>query len=384
MSVIFLYSLYLLFGLSLSQLLPVYLPSAFSALGEPIQLLSMLCLSFIMILVGSEFEIDRTRPKKYVVDYLVAATAAAFPWIFVGVYYIYFFYDAQWTDLTSWRDSLMISRFAAPTSAGILFSMLAAAGLAKTWVFKKARILAIFDDLDTILLMIPLKVLFVGMRWQLFLILAVMIALLFIAWFYQHTLKWKITPRSILLYSAIITAASEIIYAIGYQIDPQVPIHLEVLLPAFVLGMLLKINHKDLETKEMMSTSRAISSAFMVLVGLSMPYMGELIQGELPYMALLGHVITVTVLSNIGKCFAIFCYKKEATLKERLAVSIALFPRGEVGAGIIIVTLSYGLGGFAIAVSILSLCLNLVLTGVFIAVVKHLCGDVAKAPQKAS
>lgn len=380
MSVILLYSFYLLLGLVLSQWLPIAMPSAFASLAEPLQILSMVCLAFIMILVGSEFEIDRSKPKKYAVDYLVAATAAAFPWIFVGLYYMYFFFDGQWSDLVSWRDSLMISRFAAPTSAGILFSMLAAAGLAKTWVFRKARILAIFDDLDTILLMIPLKVLFVGMRWQLFLILVVMIALLFIAWFYQHTLKWKISPRSILLYSAIITAVSEIIYLIGYQIDPQVPIHFEVLLPAFVLGVLLKIEHKDLETKQMVQTSRMISSIFMVLVGLSMPYMGDLIQGDLPYNLLFAHVIAVTVLSNIGKCFAIFCYKREATLRQRLAVCVALFPRGEVGAGIIIVTLSYGLSGFAIAVSILSLCLNLILTGAFITIVKHLCQE-EKEPQ---
>jgi hypothetical protein len=33
-------------------------------------------------------------------------------------------------------------------------------------VFRKARVLAIFDDLDTVLLMIPLKMMIVGLRWQ--------------------------------------------------------------------------------------------------------------------------------------------------------------------------------------------------------------------------
>ena len=33
--------------------------------------------------------------------------------------------------------------------------MLAAAGLKKEWIYKKTQVLAIFDDLDTILLMIP-------------------------------------------------------------------------------------------------------------------------------------------------------------------------------------------------------------------------------------
>jgi hypothetical protein len=54
-------------------------------------------------------------------------------------------------------ESPLIGRFAARTSAGILFTMLAAAGLAATWTYKKARVLAIFDDLDTVLLMIPLR-----------------------------------------------------------------------------------------------------------------------------------------------------------------------------------------------------------------------------------
>ena len=36
-------------------------------------------------------------------------------------------------------------------------------------LFKKAQILAIFDDLDTVLLMIPLQMLFVGLKPELFL-----------------------------------------------------------------------------------------------------------------------------------------------------------------------------------------------------------------------
>lgn len=41
--------------------------------------------------------------------------------------------------------------------------MLAAAGLSATWLFAKAHILAIFDDVDTVLLMIPLLMLIVGL-----------------------------------------------------------------------------------------------------------------------------------------------------------------------------------------------------------------------------
>jgi hypothetical protein len=76
-----------------------------------------------------------------------------------------------WGNGDAWKEIFLLSRFAAPTSAGILFTMLIAAGLKHTWVYKKVQVLAIFDDLDTILLMIPLQILMIGMRWQMFVIL---------------------------------------------------------------------------------------------------------------------------------------------------------------------------------------------------------------------
>jgi len=82
-------------------------------------------------------------------------------WIFCAAYFVWVL------DVPSWKEALLPGRFASPTSAGVLFSMRAAAGLATTWVFKKARVLAIFDDLDTILFMIPLKMMMVEFKWQL-------------------------------------------------------------------------------------------------------------------------------------------------------------------------------------------------------------------------
>jgi len=72
----------------------------------------------------------------------VAATAAAFPWVFCAVYFVLAMAPSElWASPDMWKEALLQARFAAPTSAGVLFSMLAAAGLAATWVFKKARIL---------------------------------------------------------------------------------------------------------------------------------------------------------------------------------------------------------------------------------------------------
>ena len=49
-----------------------------------------------------------------------------------------------------------------------------------------------------------------------------------------------------------------------------------------------------------------------------------------------------------------------------------MFTRGEVGAGVIFIALGYNLGGPALIISVLTLALNLVLTGVFVLWVKKL------------
>src|SRR5687768_9880484 len=76
---VFIYSLLLVLGLVGSQFLA-------GRLSTPIQLLTMVALAFIMIHVGYEFEIDKSRPRQYVWDALVAFTAASFPWLFCAAY----------------------------------------------------------------------------------------------------------------------------------------------------------------------------------------------------------------------------------------------------------------------------------------------------------
>ena len=83
-----------------------------------------------------EFTLDKRRLRSYGWDYVVAATAAAFPWLFCAAYFVA-------ALQTNWKEALLLGRFAAPTSAGVLFAMLAAAGLGTTWLFRKARVLAI-------------------------------------------------------------------------------------------------------------------------------------------------------------------------------------------------------------------------------------------------
>ena len=430
---VLLYSILLFIGLSLSQILPALLGDAHNAFSTAIRVLTMTGLAYIMIHVGFEFHIDKARLGDYGKDYLVAFTAASFPWILVCCYFIFAMLPPEvWGDFSAWKETLLAGRFAAPTSAGVLFSMLAAAGLGATWLFQKARILAIFDDLDTVLLMIPLKMLMVGIAWQLGVSIFVMAAYLIIAYIFLHRLSMPTSWNWVLVYSIVIVALSELLYMGSKWIDPSIPIHIEVLLPAFVIGCLARpkgvqsdtdpqsveqLLHKELEKPSEKRATTIVSAAFMVLVGLSMPSFFQepdyqhnspapaalhaaapagtvdypevhggneegrytttitASQPNLTWGMIVLHILMVTLLSNIGKMYPFFCYRKEAHWRHRLAVAIGMWPRGEVGAGILVLSLSYGIGGPVVTVAMLSLALNLALTGVFIFIIRKLLKD---------
>ncbi|MCK6446086.1 MAG: sodium:proton antiporter [Planctomycetes bacterium] len=382
MKKVLVFSVLLVAGLIGSQVIAGLEPERAATIGNVVRIATMTLLGFIMIHVGYEFEIEKSKLRSYAVDYGVAATAAAFPWLFCAAYFVWVLTPAG--GETNWSDALLAGRFAAPTSAGILFAMLAAAGLSATWLFKKARVLAIFDDLDTVLLMIPLKMLIVGARWQLAVIVVVMAVLLWVAWRWLHAVRWPTSWPWVLGYAVVITAVSEALYSASKVIDDVVPIHIEVLLPAFVLGCILarpqgadphsddrREGHQEgPESPEEQRVATLISGAFMVLVGLSMPKIA--VTSESGWGSLAFHVLVITLLANLGKMFPLFCYRGEATWRERLALCIGMWPRGEVGAGVLVVSLGYGIGGTMVTVATLSLALNLVLTGVFIVWVKRL------------
>ncbi|MGF1734540.1 sodium:proton antiporter [Photobacterium satsumensis] len=373
MKKVILYSTLLLVGLFLSQLLPLYI-EGYSAWQPILMVVTMSALAYIMINVGREFEIDKSNLKQYGWDYVVAMTTATFPWIAVVLYFIFVLMPSElWFNADAWKETLVIGRFAAPTSAGVLFAMLAAAGLGATWMFKKARVLAIFDDLDTVLLMIPLTILVVGWRPALGLTLILMLGLLVVGYKYLH--KWNIpsSAGTIVGYSVLIAGLCEMFYI-------STDIHFEVLLPAFVLGCMMKSQHESAKDSKV---STVVAASFMVLVGLSLPQIfGAAIPADstsvttaMPAMdmsEIAFHVIMISIVSNIGKMFPLFCYRNEATLKERLALSIGMWPRGEVGAGVLMISIGYGFGGPIVTISMLSLALNLVMTGFFIMMVRSL------------
>eukprot|EP00520_Triparma_pacifica_P007017 CAMPEP_0118648868 /NCGR_PEP_ID=MMETSP0785-20121206/9394_1 /TAXON_ID=91992 /ORGANISM="Bolidomonas pacifica, Strain CCMP 1866" /LENGTH=476 /DNA_ID=CAMNT_0006541107 /DNA_START=209 /DNA_END=1642 /DNA_ORIENTATION=+ len=438
-----------------------------------------------MINVGYEFDIDKKRWKSYAGDYLIAMTAASFPWMFVALYFVYIV-----PMPLPWGDALLAARFAAPTSAGILFSMLEAAGMKDTWLFRKARVLAIFDDLDTVLLMIPLKIVLVGFKWELSIELAVVFGLIFLAWGKLHEVRIPCSWNYTLFYAALVAGGCEIIaYASSHDGVPMEAIHLEVLMPAFVVGCVSRNPHledpnlPDLSREKERTTfeknraeiankapgslairrvdecgprtykpvsmesirviseteeewnieetvNTVVSAAFMVLVGLSMPRLfgggeecgsdgshrrnlsvglasgiytklvsvsdvsnhslggvdppppltshhssralGGSEDSSLSAGQLILHVGCVSLLMVLGKMFPVTCYRSSANIRTRLALALGMCPRGEVGAGVIVISISFGICGQCITIAVLSLALNLALSSAFIVAVKQL------------
>lgn len=380
---ILLFSLCLLSGLVLSQLLPMLLGiEGFSTAKPTLDILLYICLAFIMINVGREFDLDKSRWKSYTADYFIAMATAAAPWLMICLYYMWLLPEELFLSWDAWKENLLLSRFAAPTSAGILFTMLASAGLKKTWIYQKTRVLAIFDDLDTILLMIPLQIFMIGWKWQLGVVAVVVFVCLYLGWTRLDKYRMQQDWSSILGYATVIVFLCQGLLALTEQFfGHDGAIHIEVLLPAFVLGMVMKTRHTSSSGDERVAD--IISYLFMFLVGLSAPlFVGvdfsatagnSLIAqvGAMSWGEIALHVAVVTALSNVGKMVPMLFYR-DKSLRERLALSIGMFTRGEVGAGIIFVSLGYGLGGPLLAISLLTILTNLILTGGFVIIVKRL------------
>ena len=355
MKKILLFSFFLMLGLVVSQFLPAMVGEGYSSVKTVSNTLLYVCLAFIMINVGREFEMDKSCWRSYTEDYFIAMATAAFPWIFVALYYMFVLLpDIYWNSGEAWKENLLLSRFAAPTSAGILFTMLAAAGLKSSWVYKKVQVLAIFDDLDTILLMIPLQIMMVGLRWQLGVIILIVMVLLIIGWRKMGSYDMRQDWKAILFYAVFTCGITQVVYLVSkYFYGEDASIHIEVLLPAFVLGMVMR--HKHIDTKVEHNVATTITGA----------------QPMMSWPVIILHVVIVSFLSNIGKLFPLFFYR-ERRKRERLALSIGMFTRGEVGAGIIFIALGYNLGGPALMISVLTIVFNLILTGIFVVWVEKL------------
>lgn len=210
-----------------------------------------------------------------------------------------------------------------------------------------------------------------------------MFFLLFAAYRWLHQVRLPIGKIWLFIYGIILTTGS-------VALEHTAHVHLEVLLPAFALGCTLfnphdpnlpqehAHEHQFLEPENniVRIVDTLIKSAFMFLVGLSLP---KIVLGEISIQTVLWHVLWISLLANLGKCFPLFFYKKDVSFKERLALSVAMFPRGEVGGGVLLIALSYGLSGLPATIAGLALALNLILIGGFIGIIKWLIPKTTKS-----
>jgi Kef-type K+ transport system membrane component KefB len=356
---IWFFNLSLICGIIISQLIDL------ENFKSWIFFITNILLAYIMLEVGLEFLIQKKRWKRYLIDYGVASLAAGLPWMFCFIYFNYF-------GSTVWQENLLLSRFAAPTATGILFAMLGIAGLGTTWLFKKIEVLVILDDLDTILFLIPIQFLLTGGRIELISVATAMMILVILGWRYMHTLKLPATRPWLFLYAIVLATITGLL-------EGRFGLQIEVLLPAFILGLLLhnphgfdrKLHiheHDFIEPNRFKDAliERTIKLIFMFFVGLLLP---KITVHTYTIGILIVHVIIITFLMNFGKLAPIFFYRKEASFRERVAVSVGMMPRGEMGAGIITIALAHGINNTMVQASVLSLAFNLFLTGFFIATV---------------
>ena len=99
----------LIVGLLFAQALPEWLSTdAYLSWMHVVKICTMLCLSYIMVHVGYEFDIDKSRLRSYAKDYAVGMTAAGLPWIGVAAWFIWVL-----PNPLGWKEALVAARFAA-------------------------------------------------------------------------------------------------------------------------------------------------------------------------------------------------------------------------------------------------------------------------------
>jgi Kef-type K+ transport system membrane component KefB len=96
------------------------------------------------------------------------------------------------------------------------------------------------------------------------------------------------------------------------------------------------------------------------------------------------HVAVCSIMMNMGKLVPAFCYRSEASWRERLALAVAMMPRGEVGAAIIVNALAMGIRGAALTIALFCLACNMAMMSGFILLVRRLTKDTVPCLQASS
>ena len=98
------FSGFLMLGLVVSQFLPVIAGEGYGTVKSISNILLYVCLSFIMINVGREFVLDKSRWKSYAEDYFIAMATAALPWFMIAIYYVFILLPPDyWNSWEAWK-----------------------------------------------------------------------------------------------------------------------------------------------------------------------------------------------------------------------------------------------------------------------------------------
>jgi len=398
---ILVYSFLMCVGLAISQFIPQAEDDEF---GFYVRLPAGIALSYIIVHVGLDFEIVKWRLPTYALDFFVATSAALVPLLVVFGYLKYVCGSHSlphaWyvEEPLGTSQGLLLSVFSAPTSAGMLISMMEAADLKHTWVFKKASMLAILDDIDSLVFIAFMRILAIGgsqIDLRHFGPVIVTVGLLTIAWFNIHKF---VIPHSwpwVLMYAFILGTGFWIIEGLTREFPHCNFIFVvAVLIPSFTLGCVTydpkmetsqSYKHIEIElTEEFIERQEYIDShapcmetfmgcAFMFFVGLSMPSLNSL--GSMSHSAVIFHVVAINILMLLGKLIICFFYSNETSKTQRIALGLAMCPRGEIGASVIIITIQTLKGKIDdayLGVVVLSVIMNLVTSCGLIVYVKKL------------
>ena len=114
-------------------------------------------------------------------------------------------------------------------------------------------------------------------------------------------------------------------------------LHLEVLLPAFALGCLIKSDHLhgsvefdphargpepyNREWEDVLD--RFIKGSFMLLAGMALP---PIQFGTMGIGIVVVHVLLLTFLMNLGKCVPLATYRDEASFERERRLASVCFP----------------------------------------------------------
>lgn len=175
----------------------------------------------------------------------------------------------------------------------------------------------------------------------------------------------------------------------------------EVLIPSFTLGCVtydpkletsqsythieIKLTEELIEKEEHADYAQCMETVmgclFMFFVGLSMPSLSEL--GNISRTAVVFHVAMINIVMLLGKLLICFFYSNETNGLSRLALGLAMCPRGEIGASVVIITIQTLKGQIDVAylgIVVLSVITNLVMSCVLIFSVKKLVEVEMKEP----